>query len=70
MDVPTGTANPPALVILSWNASKAKAEDKSIVLVGKGIVYDTGGLALKSREGMSMMKRDMGGTTIGSLEND
>ncbi|KAF4689349.1 putative aminopeptidase npepl1 [Perkinsus olseni] len=56
------TANPPALVVLSWNASDAKPDDKSIVLVGKGIVYDTGGLALKSREGMSMMKRDMGGS--------
>ena len=31
------------------------------VLVGKGIVYDTGGLSIKSKEGMPGMKTDMGG---------
>ncbi|CAD7963170.1 unnamed protein product [Amoebophrya sp. A25] len=31
-------------------------------LVGKGIIYDTGGLAIKGREGMCGMKRDMGGS--------
>jgi probable aminopeptidase NPEPL1 len=30
-------------------------------MVGKGVIYDTGGLALKQREGMCGMKRDMGG---------
>ena len=34
----------------------------SITLVGKGIVYDTGGLAIKSRIGMCGMKHDMGGS--------
>ncbi|KAF4688006.1 putative aminopeptidase npepl1 [Perkinsus olseni] len=56
------TANPPALVVLSWNASNAKPDGKSIVLVGKGIVYDTGGLALKTKDGMMGMKTDMGGS--------
>ncbi|KAF4727940.1 putative aminopeptidase npepl1, partial [Perkinsus olseni] len=56
------TANPPALVVLSCNASNAKPDDKSIVLVGKGIVYDTGGLALKTKDGMMGMKTDMGGS--------
>ncbi len=40
------------------------AEDKSqkpIVLVGKGLVYDTGGLCLKPWQGMATMKMDMGG---------
>lgn len=35
---------------------------KSICLVGKGITYDTGGLSLKTKEGMPGMKRDMGGS--------
>jgi probable aminopeptidase NPEPL1 len=35
---------------------------KSICLVGKGITYDTGGLSLKSKDGMPTMKRDMGGS--------
>ena len=30
-------------------------------LVGKGIIFDTGGLAIKSRDGMCSMKGDMGG---------
>lgn len=34
---------------------------QTIALVGKGVVYDTGGLALKPRDGMSGMKGDMGG---------
>lgn len=42
--------HPPALVILSLNAEKKGA--KSIVWVGKGIVYDTGGLSIKTKTGM------------------
>ena len=38
-----------------------KKDDKPIVLVGKGLVYDTGGLCLKPWQGMSSMKMDMGG---------
>lgn len=61
----TGKAgeHPPSLVILSYKPileSGMDPQDK-IALVGKGIVYDTGGLAIKSREGMCGMKRDMGG---------
>jgi probable aminopeptidase NPEPL1 len=38
------------------------AESKDcIALIGKGIVYDTGGLAIKSKTGMCGMKSDMGG---------
>ena len=51
--------HPPSLVILSLNASDTKA--KSVVWVGKGIVYDTGGLSIKTKTGMPGMKRDMGG---------
>lgn len=54
------TTNPPALVILSHR--NQGSEDKSVVLVGKGIVYDTGGLAIKPRDGMCSMKTDMSGS--------
>ena len=47
---------PPADVITEDN------KDSAITLVGKGIVYDTGGLAIKSRVGMCGMKHDMGGS--------
>jgi len=48
----------PALVVLSHRPAKAK---KNIVWVGKGIVYDTGGLSIKTKGGMPGMKGDMGG---------
>ncbi|KAI8619211.1 cytosol aminopeptidase family, catalytic domain-containing protein [Chytriomyces sp. MP71] len=51
--------NLPALVILSRRIPNAK---KNVVLVGKGITFDTGGLAIKSKEGMPTMKVDMGGS--------
>lgn len=38
-----------------------KKDDKPIVLVGKGLVYDTGGLCLKPWKSMGSMKMDMGG---------
>ncbi|CAM9749301.1 unnamed protein product, partial [Chrysoparadoxa australica] len=52
---------PPALVILSYSSADAAASDPSVCWVGKGIVYDTGGLSIKTKTGMPGMKRDMGG---------
>ena len=51
----------PALVILS-HLPPEPADTKSICLVGKGIVFDTGGLSVKVGGGMVGMKRDMGGS--------
>ena len=47
----------PRLVELQWG----KASDPKLVLVGKGVCFDTGGLNLKTGEGMRWMKKDMGG---------
>ncbi|KQX95372.1 cytochrome C oxidase subunit II [Rhodanobacter sp. Root480] len=47
----------PRLVELSWG----KASDPKLVIVGKGVCFDTGGLDLKSADGMRWMKKDMGG---------
>ncbi|MCX7515189.1 leucyl aminopeptidase family protein [Frateuria hangzhouensis] len=47
----------PRLVELSWG----KPSDPKLVLVGKGVCFDTGGLDLKPSEGMRNMKKDMGG---------
>ena len=53
--------HPPALVVLSH--VPAGTEDKpSVCLVGKGIVFDTGGLSIKVPPGMCGMKSDMGGS--------
>lgn len=53
-----GSANPPRLVHISYNPPKAK---KRLAYVGKGITFDTGGLALKPAQGMEAMKSDMSG---------
>jgi len=49
---------PPALAVLSHTPPGAT---QTIAWVGKGIVYDTGGLSIKSKTGMPGMKRDCGG---------
>ena len=52
----------PAIVVLSHIPAEATAGTKSVCLVGKGIVFDTGGLSVKISGGMVGMKRDMGGS--------
>lgn len=56
-----GSIDPPTFTILEWKPKNAK-NNKPIVLVGKGVVYDTGGLSLKpTANSMDFMKSDMGG---------
>lgn len=56
-----GSIDPPTFSILTWKPEKAKNK-KPLVLVGKGIVFDTGGLSLKPTfENMDYMKSDMAG---------
>eukprot|EP00117_Sycon_ciliatum_P023630 scpid60237/ scgid20034/ Probable aminopeptidase NPEPL1; Aminopeptidase-like 1 len=50
--------HPPAMVVLSHRPADA---ERTIAWVGKGIVYDTGGLSLKPKGFMAGMKRDCGG---------
>lgn len=50
--------NLPALAVLSYTSESA---EKTIAWVGKGIVFDTGGLCIKTKTGMCGMKRDCGG---------
>jgi leucyl aminopeptidase len=64
-----GSQTPPRFNILEWKPKGAKNK-KPIVLVGKGIVYDTGGLSLKpTADSMDFMKCDMGGaaTVVGAF---
>lgn len=53
-----GSSNPPRLLHISYTPKKSK---KKLALVGKGITFDTGGLALKPALGMEAMKSDMSG---------
>lgn len=59
---------PPQFCILEWKPENAR-NAKPVILVGKGVVYDTGGLSLKPTEGMDYMKCDMAGaaTVVGAL---
>jgi probable aminopeptidase NPEPL1 len=61
---------PPALVVLSYLPPGDAPPPQVVALVGKGIVYDTGGLSLKTKEGMPGMKADMGGAAalLGAFE--
>lgn len=56
-----GAVNPPTFTIVEWKPKNAQNK-KPIVFVGKGVVYDTGGLSLKpTANSMDEMKCDMGG---------
>jgi leucyl aminopeptidase len=55
-----GSANPPRLFNISYSPKGVKAK-KKYAFVGKGITFDTGGLALKPALGMEAMKSDMSG---------
>jgi leucyl aminopeptidase len=59
LSVARGSHEPPKFIILNYKGGKAK--DKPVVLVGKGVTFDTGGISLKPGEGMDEMKYDMCG---------
>ena len=52
-----GSTRPPRVVEATWDGGGTR----HVVLVGKGITFDTGGLSLKPNDGMLTMKNDMGG---------
>jgi len=59
LSVARGSHQPPKLIVLSHQGGKAG--DKPIVLVGKGVTFDTGGISLKPGADMDEMKYDMCG---------
>lgn len=60
--VGAGSANPPRLVVVRYEP--AGGDGRHVVVAGKGITYDTGGLAIKPRESMVAMKTDMTGAGV------
>ncbi len=65
-----GSVNPPRFIVLDRpalagkagrNAKAPKRPAPTIVLIGKGVTFDTGGISIKPREGMARMKYDMAG---------
>ncbi|HCL66860.1 MAG TPA: leucyl aminopeptidase [Rhizobium sp.] len=59
LGVAQGSVRPPRLAVMQWKGGKSK--DKPIAFVGKGVVFDTGGISIKPAAGMEDMKGDMGG---------
>ncbi|MGZ4600751.1 leucyl aminopeptidase family protein [Oryzihumus sp.] len=59
-----GSDSPPRLVELTWTPEGAGDDTPHVVLVGKGITFDTGGLDIKPAEAMLAMKTDMSGSAI------
>jgi len=59
LGVAQGSARPPRLVIMRWNGGRAN--DAPIAFVGKGVVFDTGGISIKPAQNMQDMKGDMAG---------
>jgi leucyl aminopeptidase len=64
--VGAGSASPPVMLQLDYRprGADARRKDEHIVLVGKGITFDTGGLSIKPAEAMANMKRDMTGAAV------
>lgn len=65
-----GSIEPPTFTVMTWAPENA-VNERPVVLVGKGIVFDTGGLSLKpTKNSMDLMKSDMAGAAavIGAME--
>lgn len=64
--VGAGSARPPRLIELTYEPERARGH---IVLIGKGITFDSGGLSLKPNDNMKLMKTDMagGGAVLGAM---
>ena len=57
-----GSKNPSKVLVLEWKGEKSNK--KPIALIGKGVVFDSGGLSLKSSSGMVDMAMDMAGAAV------
>jgi leucyl aminopeptidase len=60
LGVGQGSANPPRFIIVEY--MNGKKTDAPVILVGKGITFDSGGLSLKPPQGQETMKYDMAGS--------
>ena len=61
LSVGQGSDSPSKVVVMTWNGGGKEAP---FALVGKGVVFDTGGISLKQAGGMEDMTMDMGGAGV------
>ena len=65
LTVGQGSVNPPRVIVLRYQPAKSLTKNsKPLVLVGKGITFDTGGISLKPSQKMHEMKYDMCGSAL------
>ncbi|MDH3262414.1 MAG: leucyl aminopeptidase [Paracoccaceae bacterium] len=57
-----GSESPSKVVVMQWRGGKRG--EKPLALVGKGVVFDTGGISIKPAAGMEEMTMDMGGAAV------
>jgi leucyl aminopeptidase len=69
LGVGRGSSRDSRLVTMRWNGARSKRA-KPIVIVGKGVCFDSGGVSIKPSSGMEDMKGDMGGAAcvVGLLD--
>jgi leucyl aminopeptidase len=58
--VAVGSVRPARVAVMQWHGAKSK-RSKPLCFIGKGVVFDTGGISMKPAAGMEDMKGDMGG---------
>jgi leucyl aminopeptidase len=64
--VGSGSPRPPVLIELTWRPPTRRGTPKPahVVIAGKGITFDTGGISIKSLDAMSLMRKDMAGAAV------
>ena len=62
LSVGHGSDSPSKVVVMQWNGGEKDAAP--LALIGKGVVFDTGGISLKPAAGMEDMTMDMGGAGV------
>ncbi len=68
LSVAQGTPQDPQLIVLEYRGGKP--DEKPIVLIGKGLCFDSGGISIKPADKMEYMKFDMsgGGAVLGAMD--
>ena len=70
LGVARGSDEPPRLIVLTYDPPSGSSKGVEIIaVVGKGITFDSGGISIKSADGMELMKYDMSGAaaTLASM---
>ena len=70
LGVAIGSAEPPAMIVLTYKPAGKPSSADHLGLIGKGVTFDTGGISIKPSDGMEKMKYDMAGgaAVIGAMQ--